>query len=273
METPSEAGGTKAPAADQSRPHKGRHGGNNSGYAVGFPMLVVVTMRRLFLVVVTCSPSGRRTTAPPMARDGDCSGERQRAHAPGGLEVAAGTGHPGAGHLPHRRRHRVHVLPRPGRRPHDARAGRRGHPEARRCAAVHAARCGLSRGARGLARDRPPVQADQGPGGAAQAAVLCREATEIMFDASGGGSLALSNPSQRFATDARALCQHAALSPPDHGDLRPLATGPAHEHPVRLTSLAARGPSTMCTHDLPTGAAAAFVVWRWRAAPCRWRWS
>ena len=47
---------------------------------------------------------------------------------------------------------------------------------------------------------------------AAQAAVLCREAIEIMFDASGGGSLALSNPIQRFARDARALCQHAALS-------------------------------------------------------------
>jgi len=47
---------------------------------------------------------------------------------------------------------------------------------------------------------------------AAQTAALCREAIEIIFDASGGGSLALSNPIQRFARDARALCQHAALS-------------------------------------------------------------
>jgi alkylation response protein AidB-like acyl-CoA dehydrogenase len=47
---------------------------------------------------------------------------------------------------------------------------------------------------------------------AAYAAALCREAIEILFDASGGSSLSLSNPIQRIARDARALCQHGAYS-------------------------------------------------------------
>lgn len=47
---------------------------------------------------------------------------------------------------------------------------------------------------------------------AAYAASLCRQAIEILFDASGGSSLALSNPIQRMARDARALCQHGAHS-------------------------------------------------------------
>jgi alkylation response protein AidB-like acyl-CoA dehydrogenase len=47
---------------------------------------------------------------------------------------------------------------------------------------------------------------------AAYAVNLCREAIEILFDASGGSSLALSNPIQRMARDVRALCQHGAFS-------------------------------------------------------------
>jgi 3-hydroxy-9,10-secoandrosta-1,3,5(10)-triene-9,17-dione monooxygenase len=47
---------------------------------------------------------------------------------------------------------------------------------------------------------------------AAYAISLCRQAIEIVFDASGGSSLTLSNPIQRMARDARALSQHAGLS-------------------------------------------------------------
>jgi alkylation response protein AidB-like acyl-CoA dehydrogenase len=47
---------------------------------------------------------------------------------------------------------------------------------------------------------------------AAFAATLCREAIEILFDASGASSLSLSNRIQRVARDARALCQHGAFS-------------------------------------------------------------
>lgn len=49
---------------------------------------------------------------------------------------------------------------------------------------------------------------------AAYAANLCRQAIEILFGASGGSSLALSNPIQRMARDARALCQHGIFSLP-----------------------------------------------------------
>lgn len=47
---------------------------------------------------------------------------------------------------------------------------------------------------------------------AAYATTLCRQAIEILFDGSGGSSLALSNPIQRMARDARALCQHGMFS-------------------------------------------------------------
>lgn len=47
---------------------------------------------------------------------------------------------------------------------------------------------------------------------AAQAVHLCREAVDILFGASGGSSLALSNPMQRIARDVRAVCQHAAYN-------------------------------------------------------------
>jgi alkylation response protein AidB-like acyl-CoA dehydrogenase len=47
---------------------------------------------------------------------------------------------------------------------------------------------------------------------ATYAAHLCRQALGLLFDASGGSSLALSNPIQRMARDARALCLHGALS-------------------------------------------------------------
>ncbi|AUX48832.1 acyl-CoA dehydrogenase [Sorangium cellulosum] len=49
---------------------------------------------------------------------------------------------------------------------------------------------------------------------AASAVHLCREAVDILFGASGGSSLALSNPIQRIARDARAICQHAAYCLP-----------------------------------------------------------
>ncbi|AUX45573.1 acyl-CoA dehydrogenase [Sorangium cellulosum] len=47
---------------------------------------------------------------------------------------------------------------------------------------------------------------------AAYAASLCRQAIEILIEGSGGSSLALSNPIQRIARDARALCLHGAYS-------------------------------------------------------------
>lgn len=47
---------------------------------------------------------------------------------------------------------------------------------------------------------------------ATQAVHLCREAVDILFGASGGSSLALSNPMQRIARDVRAVCQHAAYN-------------------------------------------------------------
>ncbi|WP_438001038.1 acyl-CoA dehydrogenase family protein [Sorangium sp. So ce185] len=43
---------------------------------------------------------------------------------------------------------------------------------------------------------------------------LCREAVETLFGASGGSALSLSNPIQRIARDARAICQHAAYCLP-----------------------------------------------------------
>lgn len=49
---------------------------------------------------------------------------------------------------------------------------------------------------------------------ATYAASLCREAIEILFDASGGSALALSNPMQRIARDVRALCLHGAFCLP-----------------------------------------------------------
>jgi alkylation response protein AidB-like acyl-CoA dehydrogenase len=47
---------------------------------------------------------------------------------------------------------------------------------------------------------------------ATQAVHLCREAVDILFGASGGSALALSNPMQRIARDVRAVCQHAAYN-------------------------------------------------------------
>jgi alkylation response protein AidB-like acyl-CoA dehydrogenase len=49
---------------------------------------------------------------------------------------------------------------------------------------------------------------------AAYAVNLCRESIDILFDASGGGSLLLSSPIQRMARDARALSLHGAFSLP-----------------------------------------------------------
>lgn len=47
---------------------------------------------------------------------------------------------------------------------------------------------------------------------AAATTALCREAIEILFEASGASSLSLSSRIQRVARDARALCQHGAFS-------------------------------------------------------------
>lgn len=51
---------------------------------------------------------------------------------------------------------------------------------------------------------------------AACAVHLCREAVDILFGASGGSALALSNPMQRIARDVRAVCQHAAYCLPTY---------------------------------------------------------
>lgn len=83
---------------------------------------------------------------------------------------------------------------------------------------IDAARLLLYRGVEDVERHATRGEIMREPGrlrarmDAAYAAALCREAIEILFDASGASSLSLSRRIQRVARDARALCQHGAFS-------------------------------------------------------------